>query len=194
MFTSTRPTVDALEEVLDSLENRVTTAMNESFLQPFTLEEMALALKQMYTLKSSGLDGSDVCAFALEFLNNGNFDPLVDFTQIVLIPKCPNPTDMSHFRPISLCNVLYKLVSKAIAPPKVVLFTWRCAWNALPTNVNLQRRGIAVNERCGGCLAEKEDILHVLLFCSFARLVWAITGLPYSVLSCNSSCTETWLQ
>lgn len=40
---------------------------------------------------------------------------MVNKTCIVLIPKCNNPTNMSEFRPISLCNVLYKIISKTMA-------------------------------------------------------------------------------
>jgi hypothetical protein len=36
-------------------------------------------------------------------------------TFIVLIPKVHNPVSFNHFHPISLCNVVYKIISKALA-------------------------------------------------------------------------------
>lgn len=39
----------------------------------------------------------------------------VNDANIVLIPKCDKPTTMTDLRPISLCNVAYKVFSKVLA-------------------------------------------------------------------------------
>lgn len=47
-------------------------------------------------------------------LHNYSCPGNVNCTNIALIPKVKSPTIVSEFRPISLCNVLYKIASKAI--------------------------------------------------------------------------------
>ena len=38
----------------------------------------------------------------------------VNKTLITLIPKIPNPNSFKHFRLISLCNVVYKIIAKIL--------------------------------------------------------------------------------
>ena len=59
--------------------------------------------------------GKDVVTAVLDFLNDGILLPALNHTNIVLIPKVKNPEKMSDFRPISLCNVIYKIISNVLA-------------------------------------------------------------------------------
>ena len=82
----------------------------------------------MVPLKASGPDGMppifyqtfwldigmvfyDVVLFCL---NSGTFLRSINHTFITLIPKVANPKTVAQFRPISLCNVIYKLLSKVL--------------------------------------------------------------------------------
>jgi hypothetical protein len=51
----------------------------------------------------------------LNVLQGGSIPEGWNDTIVVLIPKIQNPESMKDLRPISLCNVVYKLVSKVLA-------------------------------------------------------------------------------
>jgi hypothetical protein len=103
--------------------------MNSQLLGKVTKEEVHQALFQMAPLKSPGLDGfppafyqdhwnlveEEVVTAVREFFNNGCIDPDINFTHIALVPKKKNLVGVSDFRPISLCNVVYKILSKVFA-------------------------------------------------------------------------------
>lgn len=48
------------------------------------------------------------------FFQSGIMPEYVNDTIIVMIPKIDNPVKITDFRPISLCNVVYKVVSKCL--------------------------------------------------------------------------------
>lgn len=59
--------------------------------------------------------GADIVAAVKEFFRNGRL--LKDFnnTLIALIPKVPDACRLGEFRPISCCNLMYKIVTKILA-------------------------------------------------------------------------------
>ena len=49
-----------------------------------------------------------------EVFENGSMPHHLNKTLITLIPKCPGADCLNLFRPISLCNTIYKLVTKVL--------------------------------------------------------------------------------
>ena len=59
--------------------------------------------------------GNVVTKTVLDSLNLGIIPPKFNESHIVLVPKIKDPKKIIEFRPISLCNVVYKLASKTLA-------------------------------------------------------------------------------
>ena len=120
---------DQMEECLNAVHTRVTKDMKVVLSSEFTADEVRVAIFQMGPTKAPGPDGmnalfyqkfwhivgDDVVCAVMVFLNNGNMLPEINHTNIVLIPKVKDPEKMFDFRPISLCNVIYKIISKVLA-------------------------------------------------------------------------------
>ena len=114
--------------VLETIEPKVSAAMNQELIKDFTREEVEVALKHMEPLKAPGPDGmppiffqsfwsmvgDDVSFAMLDCLNNCYIPHDLNHTYVTLIPKVKSPEFISEFRPISLCNVIYKLMSKVL--------------------------------------------------------------------------------
>ena len=56
----------------------------------------------------------DLTHIVNQFLFDGSMASGLNDTNICLIPKTNNPNEMSQFRPISLCNVSYEIISKIL--------------------------------------------------------------------------------
>ena len=90
----------------------------------------------MKPISAPGLDGmpplfchsfwslisEDICFAVLDCLNNCKIPRVINSTNITLIPTVKSPECSTNFRPISLCNVVYKIISKVLANKlKVIL-------------------------------------------------------------------------
>ncbi|KAA3462361.1 reverse transcriptase [Gossypium australe] len=115
--------------VLEGIDRCITQEINDELQSPFTEDEVYAALKGMGPIKAPGSDGfpalffqkfwhivgKEVLEYCLGILNDGKGIESANMTDIVLIPKVSQPTALVNFRPISLCSVIYKLVTKTIA-------------------------------------------------------------------------------
>ncbi|KAL2935618.1 hypothetical protein RDABS01_018736 [Bienertia sinuspersici] len=127
LFTSSWPMGE--EEALAGLSCLVSEEMNNSLLVEPTEVEIKEALFQMHPNKAPGPDGmhalfyqkcwnivkGDVVKFIGDWWHGRANIQEVNKTCIVLVPKCQQPQRMGEFCPISLCNVVYKIISKLLA-------------------------------------------------------------------------------
>ena len=103
--------------------------MNAELLNEFKEEEMWRALMQIHPTKSFSPDGMSPIFFqkywdvvgpqvtqsVIHILRTGIMPNGLNDTYICLIPKVKSPQKITEYRPISLCNVIYKIVAKVLA-------------------------------------------------------------------------------
>ena len=64
--------------------------------------------------KTWNIVGPSMCDLVLQFLDTGVLPNGLNETILTLIPKVLHPENISQFRPINLCNVGYKLITKTL--------------------------------------------------------------------------------
>ncbi|CAN1729936.1 LINE-1 reverse transcriptase homolog [Linum perenne] len=118
-----------LEPVVEAVQPRVTAAHNATLNAPFSDEEFRLACFSMHPDKAPGPDGlnpafyqkfwdvvgQDVILDCRRWLSSNHIPEEVRSTDIILLPKKDDATLMRDFRPISLCNVRYRILAKVLA-------------------------------------------------------------------------------
>lgn len=101
--------------------------MNLDLMKEFNANEVKEALNQMNPMKAPGPNGMSPIFFpkywhvvgnavtlaVLQALNSGSFPSMLNHTHITLIPKKKCSVKMGDYRPISLCNVVYKLMQRS---------------------------------------------------------------------------------
>jgi hypothetical protein len=61
------------------------------------------------------LMGEDLLALVEETLTSGRIEGSINSTFLALIPKNNKPQQFGDYRSISLCNLVYKVISKVIS-------------------------------------------------------------------------------
>ncbi|PNX71390.1 ribonuclease H [Trifolium pratense] len=124
-----KQTTTNINDTVQVVKNRISQDMHDQLNQVFTEDEVFHAIKEMKGLAAPGPDGlpakfyhtywdivgKDITEAVLQILNNDGSPAPFNSTHICLIPKTNNPSQPSDFRPISLCNVTLKIITKTIA-------------------------------------------------------------------------------
>lgn len=113
---------------LSFIPDMLTESEKQDLLTPFSTEEIKNVLFEMNPNKSPGSDGfgpkffqaywpiigNEITTVIKSFFDHGQIPPALNHTIIALIPKIEAPENPNHFRPISLCNTIYKAISKLL--------------------------------------------------------------------------------
>jgi hypothetical protein len=127
LFTSSKPIIE--QELLDLFSPVITNEENIILSTPPAEKEVFEALSSLGSTKAPGLDGftalfykkywdlvkKDVLAYLGHFFLHNRLQEGQNHSFIVLVPKLSGSHIAHQFRPISLCNIAYKIISKIIA-------------------------------------------------------------------------------
>ena len=124
--------LEDVDEFVDSLSPlgfpRIDETDARDLNKQFVAVEVVKAVQSMGKFKAPGPDGfqavfyqdcwdivgESVLKFVLSFFATGSLPRDTNNALIALIPKVAKPERITQFRPISLCNVLFKIITKAM--------------------------------------------------------------------------------
>ncbi|KAK3225711.1 hypothetical protein Dsin_005573 [Dipteronia sinensis] len=129
LFCSSKPFSREIAKATDAIGSRLNGEMITDLNRAFSVDEIKRAIFEMNPTKAPGPDGFHAIFFhkfwnvvgveiskvCLQVLNGGTSITEFNHTNVILIPKIQNPTSLKDFRPISLCIVIYKTMTKVLA-------------------------------------------------------------------------------
>eukprot|EP00253_Pinus_taeda_P036198 PITA_36198 len=132
---------------------------------PVTKEEVEAAMKSMGKDKSPGPDGctvelflhffdligSDIVDVVEESRLRGEIYKPFNSTFIALIPKKDAPESFEDFRPISLCNCIYKIIAKVIATRLIPI---------LSRNISMEQFGFLEGRQIHEAIGVAQEVIH----------------------------------
>ncbi|XP_050207383.1 uncharacterized protein LOC126656807 [Mercurialis annua] len=128
IYKTCRPNHEDIARATAGITPKVTQVMNRQLIRPFSEDEIRKAAFAIDPDKAPGLDGmtglffqanwevvkSDVCAGIKSFFEGNRLPQGINHTSITLIPKVQTLVSMADLRPISLCPVYYKILSRLL--------------------------------------------------------------------------------
>lgn len=126
LFKSSNPA--SFQGFFQNFNPKVTSEVNAQLCKEVTNEEIKEAAFAVQASSAPGPDGMSGLFFqhhwetiqnqlseeVKHFFDSGCMPKEWNYTHICLIPKTNHPTEMCNLRPISLCSVMYKIISKIL--------------------------------------------------------------------------------
>jgi hypothetical protein len=190
LFASSHPSHP--EELLNLFDTTISTEENLSLCSIPSEQEIHDSVFSIGATKAPGPDGFTglfyqkywtlikpvVLSCVWNFFNKHHLLKEHNHTFIALVPKQMGPSMVHHFRPISLCNIIYKIISKILANRlKGLLHHFISPYqSAFVPSRTIQDNSIMAHELlhslkskrgCGGLMAVKIDMEK-----AFDRMEW----------------------
>ncbi|TQD76419.1 hypothetical protein C1H46_038047 [Malus baccata] len=86
------------------------------------------------------------------------------------------------------------IIWRPFIPPRYSILVWKILFNKLPTEDQLQRRGIPLAPICQLCHKNSESIDHIFSSCEFAQCAWRWLATQFgTIIPPKGSLSDLWL-